>query len=855
MQTLRQDIFYALRQMRRAPVFTLTAMLTLALGIGATTAIFSLIHSVMLKSLPVADPSRLYRVGSGNDCCVEGGPQDEWGMFPYSLYLRIKDAAPEFEQVTAFQAGAWQYSVRREKTERQARPIYGEFVTGNYFSTFGIRAFAGRTITPADDQASAAPVAMLSYRAWQQDYGSDPSVVGSSLIVEGHPFTVVGITPPGFFGETLRSNPPDLWLPMQQEPMIQGQNSLVRKPTSAWLRIIGRLRPGANVNGMAARFTAMVREWLQADFIRDTSAPQSFADQIKASIPKQFVKVIPASSGVSEMKANYEDSLRILLIVCCLVLLIACANIANLLLARGTARRSQTSVRLALGASRRRLIQQSLTESVVLSVFGAAAGIAVAYLGVKFILAVAFRSAQYVPIDASPSLSVLAFAFGLALITGLLFGTAPAWFASHTDPAEALRGSGHSTHDNTSLPQKTLVVVQATLSIVLLAGAGFLIRSLQKLEHQDLGFQTDHRVSIVLSPPPATYTQEHLDALYRELQDRLARIPGVQSAALASYAPYVDNWGELVVREGQSTPEFNDNGGTSWDHVSPGYLETMGQQIVRGRTITDQDTTSSRNVAVVDQEFVHRFFKPGEDPIGTHFGLDIPKYSSTFEIVGVVRTANYTDPAGHWRRPIMFVPLAQHAHYDNPLMQWMDDRSHQIESAVLDLRGSMVDLEPQIRRAFSEVDPNLTIVRIQTMQEQVASRFDQQRTMAQMTGLFGLLALVLAAIGLYGVTAYTVERRTSEIGVRMALGADRTNIVRLVLRGAFLQVLIGLAIGIPVSIGAGRLIASQLFQVSSWDPLVLAISVLALGVCALVASMIPAQRAASIDPVKALRTE
>jgi predicted permease len=855
MQTLRQDISYAFRQMRQSPVFTLTAMLTLALGIGATTAIFSLIHSVMLKSLPVVDPSQLYRVGSGNDCCVEGGPQDEWSMFPYSLYLRFKDAAPEFEQMTAFQAGAWRYSVRREKTERQARPVFGEFVTGNYFSTLGIKAFAGRTITPADDQPSASPVAVLSYRAWQQEYGADRSVIGSSFVVEGHPFTVVGIAPPGFFGETLRSNPPDLWLPMQQEPMVQGENSLVKKPSSAWLRIIGRLRPGTSVNGLSARFTAMVRQWLQTDFMTDTGAPKEWLPQIKATLPKQFVKVIPAGSGVSDMKHEYKDSLNILLIVCCLVLLIACANIANLLLARGAARRSQTSVRLALGASRKRLIRQSLTESLVLSVFGGIAGIALAYLGVKLIVELAFGRSQFVPIDATPSLPVLAFAFGLSLLTGVLFGTAPAWIATHADPAEALRGASRNTHDSASLPQKALVVVQATLSIVLLAGAGLLTRSLQKLEHQDLGFETDHRVSIILNRPPASYTQEHLDALYRELRDRLAQIPGVQRAALASYSPLIDNWGELVIREGHGVPTFNEDAGSSWDHVSPGYLELMGEHILRGRSITEQDTASSQKVAVVDEEFVRKFFKKGEEPLGSHFGIDMPQYSGTFEIVGVVRTANYTDPTGHWRRPMFYVPLAQHVHYDNPLMQWVDDTTHHIESAVLQIHGSMTGLEPQIRRAFSEVDPNLTIIRIQTMQEQVDARLDQQRTMAQMTGLFGILALVLAAIGLYGVTAYIVERRTSEIGVRMALGADRMNIVRLVLRGAFLQILIGLVIGIPIAIGCGFLIASQLYQVKSWDPLVLTGSVLALGFCALIASVIPAQRAASIDPVKALRTE
>jgi predicted permease len=849
MHTLRQDISYALRQMRLSPVFTLTAMLTLALGIGATTAIFSLIYSVMLKSLPVVDPSALYRIGAGNDCCVQGGPQDDWGMYSYPLFLRIQAAAPEFDQMAAFQAAGAQFSVRRGHSDNMAKPLRGEFVTGNYFSTFGIRAFAGRTIAPSDDQASAPPVAMLSYRAWQQQYDSDPSVIGSTFIVEGHPFTIAGIAPPGFFGETLRSNPPEIWLPLQQEPLVNGGNSLLKQSISAWLRVIGRVKPGASMDGVAPRLTALMRQWMT----HDSGWPAEFMPLIVKSIPKQQIRIVPGGAGVGAMKADYGDSLRILLTVCCLVLLIACANIANLLLARGAARRSQTSVRLALGASRRRIIRQSLTESVVLSVFGGVAGIVVAFLGVKLIVALAFRSAHYVPIDATPSLPVLAFAFGLSLLTGVLFGTAPAWFTSKGNPVEALRGANRSTRDSATLPQKVLVVVQATLSIVLLAGAGLLTRSLRNMEHQSFGFETDHRISIVMNGPPASYSEAQLDPLYRALQDRLASIPGVERAALALYTPYIDNWGEMVVPEGHGVPQLDDKSDTSWDRVSTGYLETMGQPIVRGRSITNQDTATTRSVAVVSETFVKWFF-PNQDPIGKHFGLDLPEYNTTFEIVGVVKDAKYRDPGGT-PRPMMYAPLAQHVAYDQPVLAGVDHRSHYISGAVLQLRGSAFGIEALIRKAFSEVDPNLTLINVQTMQQQVDSDFDQQRAVAQMTGLFGMLALVLAAVGLYGVTAYTVERRTSEIGVRMALGANRSNVVRLVLRGAFRQVLIGLVIGIPISIACGHLIAAQLYRVTSWDPLVLAGSIAALAFCALVASVIPAQRAASINPVEALRTE
>jgi predicted permease len=849
MRTLRQDISYALRQMRLSPVFTLTAMLTLALGIGATTAIFSLIYSVMLKSLPVVDPSSLYRIGAGTDCCVQGGPQDDWGLYSYPFYLRLKTEAPEFEQLAAFQASGDQFSVRRGQSDNLAKPLRGEFVTGNYFSTFGIQAFAGRTIAPSDDQVSAPPVAVLSYRAWQQQYNSDPSIVGSTFIVSGHPFTITGIAPPGFFGETLRSNPPELWMPLQQEPLVNAQNSLLEQSISGWLRVIGRLKPGASTAGVAPRLTGILRQWM----VHDSGWPGEFMPMIVKSLPKQQIQIVPGGSGVAAMKADYGDSLRILLTVCCLVLLIACANIANLLLARGAARRSQTSLRLALGASRKRLIQQSFTESVVLSLLGGIAGIAIAYLGVKLIVALTFHGAHFVPIDAQPSLPVLAFAFGLSLLTGVLFGTAPAWFTSRGNPVEALRGANRSTRDSATLPQKILVVVQATLSIVLLAGAGLLTRSLRNLEHQSFGFETEHRVSIVMNEPPASYTEPQLNALYRELQDRLARIPGVQRAALALYTPYIDDWGELIVPQGHGVPQMDGNSNSSWDRVSPGYLETMGQPVLRGRSISEEDTSTTRSVAVVNETFAKRFF-PDQDPIGKHFGLDMPEYNTAYEIVGIVRDAKYSNPSRP-PHPMFFAPLAQHVTYDQPVMALVDHRSHYITGAVVELRGSAEGFESLVRKAFSEVDPNLTIIDIQPMQQQVDSNFDQQRAVAQMTGLFGILALVLAAVGLYGVTAYTVERRTSEIGVRMALGADRSSVVRLILRGAFRQVLIGLIIGIPISIACGRLMAAQLYQVKSWDPLVLAGSIAALGFCALVASVIPAQRAASINPVQALRTE
>jgi len=836
--------------MRLAPAFTVTAVLTLAIGIGATTAIFTLVHAIMLKSLPVTDPARLYRIGDTRECCVEGWEDDDWSLFSYPLYQRLAAAAPEFEETTAFQAVTSMHGIRSQTRDHEARPLRTEFVSGSYFHVFGVGALMGRVIVPSDDDPSAPPVAVMSYRTWQQSYGSDPSLIGTTFFMDGQPVTLIGVAPPGFFGETLRSHPPDFWLPLQQEPLLHGQNALMKHNHENWLYAIGRLRPGATADGLAARLTPVLQQWLRDE----DDIPADMRAQIDPTIPHKYIKMAPAGSGVSTMKENYGASLRILLMVCGTVLLIACANIANLLLARGSARRMQTAVRIALGANRKRLVRQSLTEAVVLSLIGGVLGLAVSYFGARLILSLAFRDAPIMPISATPSWPVLGFAFLLSLITGVVFGVVPAWFSSHSDPAEALHGANRSTREASSLPQKMLVIGQAALSLVLLACAGLLVASLRNLEHQDFGFATTNRVTVDLNPPLPSYSQERLDILYRTMEDRLLQLPNVQSVSFAIYSPLsFDNWGEYVAVEGKGDPKPGEDSISSWDRVSHQYFSTIGQDIVRGRDFAEADNRTSRPVAIVNQTFVKRFLG-NEDPLGKHFGMNSAKYSHDYEIVGVVRDAKYVDP-DQPPRPMFFLPLAQSIHYDEKMIQSFEEQSHFIGGIQLRLRGPVTNLEAQLRRALAEIDPTLTIVSVQTMDEQVAMNFDQERIVAQLAGTFGVIALLLAAIGLYGLTAYTVVRRTSEIGVRMALGADRVNIVRLILRGAFLQVAIGLLIGIPIAIGAGRLMTAKLFGVRSWDPKVLALAILSLGLCAAVASILPARRAASTDPVKALRTD
>ena len=840
---------YALRQFRAAPVFTATVLVTVAIGIGGTTAIFSLIHAIMLRSLPVADPASLYRIGSRNNCCVQGGPQDEWGMYSYAFIERLRDAAPEFEELAAFQAGGARYSVRREGFDRIPQPLRGEFVSGSYFVTFGIRPFAGRLFSADDDRSSSVPVAVLSHRAWQAKYGSDSTVVGSSIAVEGHPFTIVGIAPPGFFGETLRSSPPELWLPLQQEPLLLGTSSLLRQPLTAWLRVIGRVRPGATVEGMSARFTGILRQYLQ----HDAGYPAPFMAEIMRALPRQTISVVPAGRGVGAMQEQYGQSLRILLAVCGLVLLIACANVANLLLARGMERRGQTAVRLALGASRSRIVGQSFVESVLLAIGGGLAGLLVADMAGRLLLALAFQSADIVPISTRPSLPVFTFAMALSAITGIVFGTAPAWLATHLNPIDGLRGANRTAGDRSSLPRTALLVVQATVSVVLVAGGTMLARSLANLERQDFGFETANRVHVSLNSPPASYSAERLDALYRDLQDRLARVPGVQRSALALYAPFTDDWSELIVVPGQPTAKFGEDNGALWSRVTASYFPTIGHVILHGRGFTEADDDRTSPVAVVNEAFARRFF-PNQEVLEKHFGIDLPENAGAFRIVGMVRDAKYRD-AEKPAQPMFFLPLAQRARYTEPLLQNLDLRSHFIGSIVLETRSPAGALEPLLRQAIADADPNLSIITVRPLADEVALNFEQQRAVAGLAMLFGAVAIVLAAVGLYGVTAYTVAGRRNEIGVRMALGADRTNVIRLVLRGAFRTVVVGLVAGVPLALGGGRLIASQLYGVSAIDPLALGVAIVALAVTSFVASMVPAARAAATDPISALRVE
>jgi predicted permease len=534
LEALFKDTRFVLRRLRKSPAFTIATVLTLALGIGATTSIFTLVHAVLLKSLTVANPAELYRLGKESRCCYQGGySQDkEFSLVSYDLYKYLRDNTKGFSELAAFPALAPELGVRRAGSTEAAQTYPGEFVSGNYFTMFGIATYAGRALTPADDQAGALPVAVMSYRLWQQRYGADPSVIGSVFNLDDKPFTIVGITPPGFFGDSLRNALPDFFLPLNTEPYMQSDADLNKYDTH-WLDLIGRIQPGANPASVEAEMRVELKQWLFSHW-------GEMSDGDRAKFPQQTMFLSPGGAGITGMREQYQHWLRILMTVTGFVLLIVCANVANLMLVRGMERRRQIALSMALGARQSRLVRQPLIESIVLSMFGGTAGLAIAFAGTRLILHFAFPTAggmASIPIGAAPSLPVLLFAFAISLATGIVFGIAPAWMATRVDPIEALRGSNRATVRTGSLPRKALVVFQAALSLVLLSAAGLLITALRSLENQDFGFQQDRRIVAGTNPRLAGYRTAQLSLLYRRIRDSIGTIPGVASVALCNYSP------------------------------------------------------------------------------------------------------------------------------------------------------------------------------------------------------------------------------------------------------------------------------------------------------------------------------
>ena len=836
------DVVAATRRLTAAPGFSAVCILTLALGIGGNTAVFTLIDRVILKPLPVPRPGELYRVGSTNACCVNSGLQREFSLFSYDLYRHLRDAVPEIPALAAFQANVGSFVIGRVEADTPPETLRGSFVSGNYFEMLGIKPARGRLLLVEDDRPEADPVAVISYRAWRDRYGMAPDISGRSIAINGVAATIAGVAPETFYGETLRPEPPDVWVPLAHEPRLRPQARLLENRSSHWLYVIGRIPPGVDAGSFDGRLTTALQQWITANLVlREEDRPR---------IAEQHTRLVSAAAGVRTMRDEVAPSLKLLQVMAAAVLLIACANLANLLIVRGLARRTETAVRVALGAPRVRLVRQFLVESLLLASLGGIAGVFLSFVAAQAIVDLAFRGVSFIPVDASPTPSVLLFAVAVSLVTGIVFGVAPALVASKTDPIDAMRGAGRSTGSGGSRFRRTLVSAQIALSLVLLTGAALLAKSLAQLQAQDFGIRIDQRYVVDVLPTFGTAGPEELEGVYTRIVSRLEEIPGVTRAAMSLYSPMSgDNWASGIVVEGR---DLNERLQASWNRVTPGYFETVGTPVLRGRGILPQDGPGAPLVAVVSQTFARRFFGDG-DPIGRRIGFSGSGSRLEYAIVGIVGDAKYQDARAD-AHATFFMPFLQTPPVADGAPVRLN-RSHHPQAIALHVAGGAGQLEPLVRRALAEADPRVTVMNVRSMADQVAGHFNIDRLIARVAMAFGAVALLLACLGIYGITAASVTRRTREIGIRIAIGASPRGVLATVLRGGVLQLAAGLAVGVPAALAAGRWLEATLFGVKGHDPVSLLLAALVLSVCAVAAVLIPARRAARLDPVRALRLD
>jgi len=842
-----QELRYSLRMLAKSPGFTAVAILSLALGIGANTAIFTLVNDLMLKSLPVRDPGQLLSFGKG----VGGGSVDGIGaadfpldIFTYDFYQQLEKEQAEgrapFNGICGF-ASFWTLVSVRASADGAATQAASHLVTGDFFSVLGAEPLLGRTLTPADaDAPGRSPVAVISYRYWQQIFAGDPAIVGRTITINATLFTIVGVMPPKFYGVVLNKESMDMWLPitMQQEVMLQP--SLIDPHGLYWMHMMARRKAGVPV----AQAQAWVANQLQR-FMLDREGGQSSPAR-KAEIAKAYVELLPGGSGISDLRAMYEQPLNILMGVVALVLLIACANLANFLLAKAASREREIATRLALGSSRRRIVRQILMEALLLSLGGGALGMGLAYLGTGALIHFIAAGAKHTALETRPDLHVLLFTLGVSVLTGLLFGIAPALRISRIGVAPSLGANARTAAGGggtwgRALP-RVLVVSQVTLSLMLLAVAGLFLRTLRNLEKQDFGFDRHNVLLVRFNAKFAGYKPEQLNALYERMVDRFEALPGVKAASISGQPAMIGgNWNSPIrVRGSESGP--HDDVGTSLNRVGPGFFATMGIPVVQGRAIEPTDTASSVKVAVINQSAARHFFPHG-DAIGHVFTVDDPAVKDEWQIVGVVRDAKYHNPREKPER-MTYLNVMQLSG-DDAYAYWV-----QLATA-----GDPAQIAGEVRQAMAEIDPKLPILDVNTISEQVDRSMGQEELISQLSSFFSLLALSLACIGLYGVMTYSVLRRTNEIGIRLALGAPTGRVLWMVLGESLVLLAIGVGLGIPLTLAATRLVQAQLFGLQASDPATLMGAAAVIAAVTMLAAYLPARRAAKVDPMVALRYE
>jgi predicted permease len=834
MDTLLQDIRYGFRTLLKTPGFTLIAVLSLALGIGANTAIFSIIDALMLRQLPVRQPERLVSFGDGQWAGVFGGiPGQAVDIFSEPQLAAIREKNEVFEDV----CGEFSFRFVLHPVVPGAAAsdmIEARAVTGNFFSVLGVAPAAGRLFTSAEDQPLKAHADMvISYAWWKRRFGANPNVIGQTVRIASRNYTIIGVTAPEFFGASV-GEAPDAWLPISMlsefPPYMDFHNANLVQTSWAF----GRLKPGVTIAQASANVNLLFQQLLRS-YVGQTPSKQDLDD-----IAKTRIVMTPAAAGFSRLRSQFSLSLRILMAVVAMVLLIACANVANLLLARATARQKEMAIRAAVGSGRVRLLRQLLTESLLLSLAGGAVGILVAMWGSQLLLRMVSIGLDAAILNVDPNLRILGFTFGVSLLTGILFGIAPAFRGSSVDLGPTLKeGRGGTANRSRVFAGRALVVSQVALSLLLVIGAGLFVRSFGNLERINTGFDRENVLAVSEDMMGAGFKQdEHLASVYRRIEDRVAQIPGVQSAAFSMFAFGPGNMSLTATVEGH--PEVAQQKQSFQVKVTgQRYVETMEMPVLNGRAFRPQDTASAPKVALINEKAAHAIFG-GESPIGKHFGFGDAKTAHDIEIVGVVTNAKYEtlQEETPW---VVYLPYTQRSEYLGYLM--------------LRTQGPSAPIMAQVRRAFAEVEPNLPIMEITTMTDMVDRTLVTERVIAQLSTFFGGLALLLAAIGLYGILSYSVARRTNEIGVRMALGAQSTGVLWMILRETLLLVGVGALIGIPAALVCSRYIESLLYGLPANDALTMGAAVVMLGAIGSMAGLLPARRASQIDPMVALRYE
>jgi predicted permease len=827
-----QDLRYGARLLRLNPGFFTAATLSLALGIGANTAIFQLLDAVRLRLLPVAHPEQLgeLEIATDEHCC-NGNFSDRRPNFTFAQWEQIRDHQQAFSSIFAW--GDTRFNLTSGGERRSAE---GLWVSGDFFKTLGVQPFAGRLITSEDDRAGCgSPAAVIGYSFWQREFAGDPHAIGKRISLDGHLVEIAGIAPAGFFGvEVGRSF--DVAVPACAEPWINGENSHTAKRSHWWLAIIGRLKPGWTVARAEAQARAM------SPVVFESTVPPNYRPDQAKYYAQYKLTANPAGSGVSSLRKTYEEPLLLLLGIAGLVLLIACANLANLMLARASTREREMAIRLAIGADRGRLIRQLLAESLLLAVAGAAAGAVLASFLTEYLVSFLSTNDNPLFVELGADWRVFGFMAALAILTSGLFGLMPALRASRTVPVSAMRASGRGlTADRGKFGLgRMLVISQVALSLVLLVGALLFVGSLHNLSTLDPGFRENGLLITGIDASRINFSPERRGVLHGELLNRVRAIPGVEGAASASVVPITgDFWNENIEILGQRTQDRM----VPWfDRVSAGYFRTMGTPLIGGRDFDERDTPSAPEVAIVNQEFSRKFLG-GANPIGRSLRVLVGpgEQQHVCQIVGLVKNAKYGSLREEFK-PVVYVAESQNRRPD--VRDWLMVRS------ALPLGSLMAALKKTV------MDENSAIsLQFQVFTTQVRESLLRERLMATLAGFFGFLAVALAMIGLYGVISYMVERRRNEIGIRIALGANRGNVLNLVLREAAVLLVAGLAIGVGLALAFGRAASSLLFGLQPSDPVTIEASAVGLAIVAIAASLLPAIRAARVEPMVALREE